>query len=397
MAAAAALLLALTLGAQTQLDASLRVEAAPRRSDPPTLPGERNALDLTAAPRLGLRVSGGGATASMVYSPRFSLLAVGPHSRGEQVQEGELRLQLARGPAFRLEAFGDGAAGRSDLVRESQRGGAGGGAPGTTTVLSTQQIDLERWRTGGSLTAAPDRRTELLLTGAVGQDGGTNARSRAVYPVARALDGTGELRWRATRLDRVGLLLAANQTRVARARANSAWASGLVTWRHAFAPDVEAWSGAGAVWLDSRVPATAPATGRTTETKLSPAAQLGISRTPAGPGTLGGELAGTLGASVDRSSGVATPRADAHASLRWPWTQAIALTATGSGSLTWSEQSRTRTGQIVAALSFALHPRLHLDLGGYGTWQRSTGPSAGDLDSYGGALSLSLEAPPVRF
>src|SRR5512142_1846668 len=214
MAPAAALLLALTLGAEMQLDAGARVEASARHSDPPTTPGERNAIDLTALPRLGLSVSGSGATAAVAYTPRFSLLAVGPHERGELLHAGELRLGLARGPAFRLEAFGTGAVGRTDLVTERLRG-SGAGAPGgtgTTTFLSTQQIDLERLRTGGSLMVAPDRRTELLVTGAVGQDGGTNQPSRAVYPLARAVDASAELRWRASRLDRLGLLLAANQT-----------------------------------------------------------------------------------------------------------------------------------------------------------------------------------------
>src|SRR5512142_1716984 len=119
MAPAAALLLALTLGAETELVAGVRVESTVRHTDPPPFPGEERALDLSAFPRLGLRVSGGGAALGAVYSPRLSVLAVGPHPRHELMHEGDLRLQRARGPAFRLEAFGNGAVGRTDLVSES--------------------------------------------------------------------------------------------------------------------------------------------------------------------------------------------------------------------------------------------------------------------------------------
>jgi hypothetical protein len=394
MSSAAALLLAVTLGVETQLDAAVQLEAAVLRTDPPPSPRARNEIDLTALPRLGARVSGGAATLSALYSPRFSLLGVGPQVRREQLQEGELRFQLVRGPRFRLEGFGTGAAGRSDLIRESRSAPPGG--TGTTTTLSLQPIDLERWRTGLALSLAPDRRTDVFLAGAVSQDGGTNAASRAVYPVARTVDGSAELRWSATRLDRLGALLSGTQARVASRRTDSAWASALGTWRHQFSRRTEGWSGAGAVLLVSRFP-IAEGPERTTDSSVEPAAQLGVTRTAVEDRDVTGELGATLGASVDRFTGRAAPQADARASLRWPLTSVAAFTGRTWGTLIWADPGTTRIGQVDLAMSFRVLPRVHVELGGFGTWQRSSDPAVGRLDSYGAAFSVSLEARPARF
>jgi len=396
MAPAAALLLALALRAQAQVDAGVRLEAAVRHGDPPVVAGEGRALDLSALPRLALRVTGGGNSVSAAYTPRFSLLAVGPHARSEQLHEGELRAVMQRGDPFRLEAFASGAAGRTDLVTEGRRGtGTGTGA---TTTLTTRAIDLERLRTGLALALVPGRRTELLVSGWVAHDGGTTAASREAYPMARSVEAAAAVRWRATRLDRIGLELTANHTRIASRRADSTSGTLLATWRSQLGPATEARAGAGAVVFASRVPDEDGA-GRQTLRRMAPAAQLGLTRTETRPLDVTGELAGTLGATVDRTTGRASPGADASASVRWPWSRLVALTGRGAAAFTWPDAGtgRSRTGRLEAALSFALTPRLHLDLGGFGTWQRIDPPTRSRLDSYGASLSLELGAPPLRF
>lgn len=394
MASAGALLLALALGAEAQLDAGVRLEAAARSAQPPPVPGEDEAIDLTAMPRLALQVTAGAAALSADYSPRFAVLAVGDDARSEQLHAGTLRLALARGPAFRLEAIADGAAGRSDLVTENRRTS---GESVTTPVLSTQQIDLERWRGGLALSLAPSRRTALLLGGARSQDGGTNATSREVYPVARTWEGSAEVRWSATRLDRLGVLATGAQARIHSLRADSGWVSALATWRRRLAPRTETWAGAGAVLLSSRVPEAEVGTPRRTRSSLEPAAQLGLGLTAVTPTDASGELSAALGASVDRQTGEATPRAEAAVTLRWPWTPVVAFTCRGSGALAWPETGRTRVGLLTAGLSFALHPRVRVDVGGYGSWQRSPDPALPPVDSYAATLTLSAEAPPARF
>lgn len=395
MAGVAALLLALTLGAEAQVDAGVRLEATARRLDPPDVSGEERSLDLIASPRVALRVAAGEATLRASYFPRFSARGVGRDARAEQMHEGELRLELTRGAPFRLEAFGAAAAGRTDLVSEIQSGTTPG--TGASTILRTEQIDLERLRAGGSLSLAPSRRLELLLSGAVGRDGGTDARSREIHPPARTLESRAELRWRATRLDQVGLQLSGTQARIAMLRADAAWANALATWRHRLSPRTEAWSGAGAVAMTSRVPdPDATGTARTSSGRVAPAAQLGIQRTGSEPLDATVAVSGELGATMDRVTGRATPGVDARASLRWPWSRVVALTGTGAGALTWGEAGRIRTGHLELGASFTLTRRLQLGLAGFGTWQRAEGPAAARVESYGATLGLSLEAPPLR-
>lgn len=391
--ASTALLLALALAAETQIDAGIRVEAQARRDDPPAVAGERRAVDLTALPRLALHVREGWLALDTTYSPRFSALALGPHSRREQVHEGEVRLRLSRGPMFRLETFASGARGRSDLLTQSIAGGPGGGA--VTTTLSTRSVDFERARAGASLSAALDGRTELNLAGSLSQDGGTDAASRATYPRARVLSGSGELGWDVTRLDRLGLLLSADQTRIAQLRSDSLSTSAQATWRRRLTRRSELRSSAGAVVLVSRLP-DAGSSSRATHTLLQPAAQLGWALTGE-PMHVTGDLAATLGATVDRNTGQAVRRGEARASLTWPWSRYVAAVGRGSGGLSWSDAGRIETSQLALGLAFTLTPRVHLELRGTGAWQRSTDPAAGDLDSYGAVLSLSLDAPPLRF
>jgi len=394
MAGAAALVVALTLGAEAQVDAGVRLEATARRLEPPAVPGEERSLDLTASPRLALRVASGEATLRASYFPRFAARGVGRHVRAERMHEGEVRLELTRGAPFRLEVFGTAAAGRTDLVSEIESGTTPG--TGASTILRTEQIDLERLRAGGSLSLAPSRRLELLLTGAVGRDGGTDARSREIHPPARTLESSAELRWRATRLDQVGLQLAGTQARIAALRADAGWGSALATWRHRLSPRTEAWSGAGAVAMTSRVPDPEAGGTRTSAEQVAPAAQLGVQRTGSEPLDTTVALSGELGATMDRATGRATRGLDARASLRWPWSRVVALTGNGTGSVTWGDAGRIRTGHLELGASFTLTRRVQLGLAGFGTWQRAEDPAAARVDSYGATLGLSLEAPPLR-
>ena len=399
-----ALLLAVALGADTRVETGVRTEARARRFDPAPTPAQKDSIDISATPHLILRLTGGLGSLSATYAPRLTASDLGPDLGWERMHEGELRLQLAPGPVWSLEAFASGGAGRTDLLTENRtaatRTGAGTGTgtgTGTNTISTIRTVDLERVRTGLSFRAAPGRRTELLLSGAVSEDGGTNARSRIALPVARAAEAGAELRWRATRLDQLGLRLAAAQARIAAHRTDSAWASALGTWRHRLAPDVELWTGAGAVMLQSRVPEQGPPPQpRTTSRETRPAGELGLART-SGQQEVTGEVAGTVGASVDRLTGAATPQLDLRSNLRWPLTSSVALVWQGTSALAWPDTGRTRRGQLELGASFTVGPRTLVDLGAYGAWQNSTDPAVPDLSEYGAFLSLALDAPPLTF
>lgn len=410
------LLLVLALGAETRIESGVRLQAEARRLDPHPASADATSLDLSALPHATMQVRDGRASATAAYTPRFSLTDVGPDAQTEAMHQGTLRLRLEEGERFELEAFGSASAGRTDLLTERRSAGASGGIDptgagtaggqgadaATSTVLTTQRIDLEALRAGVSLRVSLDPRTDVLLAGAVSQEGGTNASSRAAVPVVRGADAQAELRRRATPLDRLGLRLTGAAARIASRRADSAQASALATWRRRLSPDSELWTGAGAVVFQSRLPEAEAPSRRSTERRLRPAAELGLTRSggAASPDRLPtptGELAAILGAALDRATGETSPSVNARASLRWPLDRAVDLVATGSGGVRWSDEERTRQGRLELGASFRLAPRASLDVTGYGDWQRSDDRRVPEVNVYGAIVSLGLEAPPLGF
>lgn len=416
MSPALPLFLAVALGAEARVETGIRTEARYRRLDPAPTPAQRDAVDLSATPHLTLGVTGGLGSISATYAPRLTAADVGPDLRWEHMHEGELRLRLSPDPTWSLQGFAEGGTGKTDLITENRTAGAGTGVgTGTNTISTVSRVDLERERAGLALRLAPDRRLEVLLSGAAFQDGGTNRESRTVLPFARGAEAGAEVRWDATRLDQLGVRLAAAETRIGALRTDSAWASALATWRRRLDPQTLFRAGAGAVELRSRVPRAPPSTGRETQTRTSPAGELGISRTardrqevvpgqdPTGTQTTTrrpgldptGQLVATLGASVDRLTGAAAPELDLLAELRWPLSASVATIGRGTGALTWPDSGRTRRGQLELGASLQLDPRALVEMGGYAAWQNSQDTNVPDLAEYGAFLRLALDAPPL--
>lgn len=440
MSPALALLVAAALGADTRVDLGVATEARFRHLDPAPTPADRNALDLTATPHLILGVTGGLGSLSATYAPRLTASDVGTDLRWEHMHEGELRLRLAPDLTWSLEGFASGGIGRTDLITENRNAGAAtgggtGGGPGTptNTIATLNTVDLQRLRGGLALTLAPGRRTQAILSGAVSEDGGTTRLFRTVLPSARSAEAGAELRWNATRLDELGVRLAASATHIESrpqtdsnghpvvGPTDSAWGSALATWRHRLDPQVEMWAGAGAVAMQSRVPMLSSDgvhTEHETQRQSAPAGELGIVRTArtqevatdqgapqeaasSRPTRLRreatGRLVATLGGSVDRLTGVATPTLDVRGELRLPVSSSVAVVGQGTGTLTWPSRGRTRRGQLELGLSRQLGPRALVELGGYGSWQNSDDPGVLDLAEYGAFLRLSLNARPFTY
>lgn len=441
MSPALAVLLAAALGANVRIETGIRTEARVRRLEPAPTPAEKDAVDLSAYPHLNLGVTGGLGEFAASYSPRVTAADVGPDLRWEHLHEGDVRLKLAPGPIWSLEGFGSGGIGRTDLVTENRNAGAvtgtgvgtgtgtgtgigtgtGTGAPGTTgpgsgtsTIPTVGTVDLQRWRAGLQFHLQSSRRTEFTLSGAVSEDGGNNRVSQIVLPVARGADASADWRWSATRLDQLGLRLTAAQSRIAALSTDSGWASALGTWRHRLAPDLEFWWGAGAVGLQSRIRKVPSLPERETKRQVKPAGELGVLKTPPAPeqpaeqGAAGaqpgrgrlaltGGLIATLGATVDRLTGVATPQLEVRSDGRLPVTTSVAIVGSGLAALTWPDTGRTRRGQLQLGASFQVASRTLVDLGGYGSWQNSDDPAVPDISEYGGFLRLSLDAPPLTY
>ena len=105
MSPALALLVAVALGAETRVDVGLATEARVRRLDPAPTPADRDSLNLTATPHLAVAATGALGSASARYAPRLTASDVGPDATFERMHEGDLRLQLAPGPQWSLDAF----------------------------------------------------------------------------------------------------------------------------------------------------------------------------------------------------------------------------------------------------------------------------------------------------
>jgi hypothetical protein len=451
MPAGLALLLAVALGSDVRIDAGVQTEARQRRLLDPPSPALRDALDLTINPRLTAAVTGGLGSATATYDPTFTASDLGPDLHRQHMQQGEARLRLGTRPPWRLDAFASGGIGRSDLITQGRNvgAGAGGGTGGTgasagpTTISTAATLDLMEWRSGMSLQFAPDRRTQLTLAGEVSEDGGTTPSSQVARPVARAVDGSAELAWRASRLDQLGLRAEATLSRIAALHIDAAFGTALATWRRNLTPQALLTMGGGVSVLQSRVLRNAqlPETGRDTGRIYTPAGMLGISkaahvplppqdqpvptltpnpdvddasaRAPHPPVVtpsqaqasdrsrreeVTGQLMASWGGAVDRTTGVATPSAELVGNVRWPIASAVALVGDASGSLYWPRsRARTRRGQVEMGPSFAFGPQATLQLAAYGSWQHTDDHLVPDVTEYGAFLRLTLTARPLTY
>jgi hypothetical protein len=158
--------------------------------------------------------------------------------------------------------------------------------------------------------------------------------------------------------------------------------------------------------LESRAPAP-PSTGRATQRRTEPAAELGLTWIaappseaageavqPAGARGSTGEVTARLGASVDRLTGRAVPSLEGRALLRWPLAPRLSLRAEGAGTLTWPRAGRTRTGHLSAGADLRLASWATLDLGAFATRQWSEVPGVPRVDAWGGILGLTLTPRP---
>jgi hypothetical protein len=390
MIGAVPLLLASALGAGGSLDVGVRGEGTFRWDDPALTAGEARNLDATVAPHAGLRLYAGGASAELDYRPRLTLRDIGPDRRRETFHEGEVRLRLEPSAVFRLEAFGAGGVGQTDLVTLNRLAPPG---QGTDTIPTTSTLDLRSLRAGATLRLAPDRRSEWILSATGSAGGGADAASRAFLPTERTASGDLQVSWSATRVDRLGLHLTAEGSRLPDLDGESAWSTALGTWRHRASRQVELSAGAGATGFYTSYPGTP---GRVVSRAVRPAAELGL-------GATGGEhaaalsLGARLGASIDRVTGEASQSAEGTALLGWPATTWLALRLNGSGSVSWPRAGVIRRAGLEAGAAITVAPHLRLDLGGYGTWQRSANPIAPTLTEYGALLGVSISAPTLEW
>jgi hypothetical protein len=396
MIAAVPLLLAGTLGAGGSLDLGIRGEGVFRWVDPAPSADAARSTDATVTPRLGLRLFNGPASALLVYRPRLTVRDIGPNRQLERYHEGELRLRLEPSSVFRLEAYGEGSAGRTDLVTQGRLGQPQPGQP-PETIPTTAILDVRNLRVGLSARIAPGRRGELLLNAYGAVDGGADAESRASLPVENVVGGSADWGYSSTRVDRLGLLLTGEGARVPDLHGESAWASLMGTWRHRTARDVELSSGLGAVVFYSSYPDAANLPdGKIVARNVKPAAMLGLSKA-GGPHGLATLLGLRLGATNDRVTGRATQSLDGDATLTWPASTWLGLHARWSGSLSGDKLGNIRRGGVDAGATFIMTPHAHLDLGGYGTWQQSDIVTAPSVTEYGATLALTLTAPTIAW
>lgn len=386
-----ALLLVGVMGAGGRLELGAGSEAAVRWHVPPTANGDHRTIDLTLTPRGTLSLLGAPLSADVTYRPRFSVRSLGPHRTFENYHEGELRLRYQPRDVWRLEPYAVGAAGRTDLVTLNR---ITTDPTRTQTITTTSSIDLRSLRTGASLRVTPDTRTELVLSAEGAVSGGTG-RSEALLPIERTATGTIQYGWNATRLDRVGFRLTATGSRVDDLDGRSVVGTGLLTWLHRPATDVELSMGAGAVGFFSSYPRPAPP-GRVVSRNLRPAAELSLARN-GGAGQVTASLSARLGATNDRFTGRAAQDAEGTALVRWPSTASLTLRARGTGSLSWPVGGQIRRGTVEAGSDFRLGPYASLSTSGYGTWQRSTNPIAPSLSEYGVVAGITLLASPISW
>ncbi len=100
---------------------------------------------------------------------------------------------------------------------------------------------------------------------------------------------------------------------------------------------------------------------------------------------------------MDRATGIASPQADGSASLSLPATERLAFTGRGAGMVTWPSQGGTSTATVSLGSTYTLRTRIALDLGLYGTWQRSNDPTVPTFREVGVVLGLSLDVPPLTY
>jgi hypothetical protein len=391
MTPALSLVLACLLGAEVQLDAGVRTEVWKRWAEPNMDAGGTRTVDLTVSPHLALRVLGPAAELGLAYSPRLTVRELAGDQRFEQLHDGEGRLRLGRGAAWRVEALVGGAIGRTDLVTQNR---LEVDPTHTITVSTTSPVDLRSLRSGLNLRLSLGARNELTASATAATSSGANERSRASLPLEQDLGAALEYQWRATHLDQFGLRVAGQGTRLPDLDVDSAWSTALATWRHRTSQSLEVWGGGGFALFYSSSPDGAVPGARVVSRAGRPAAGLGLTKSGLAEG-LTFNLEARLGASSDRITGVAAQQLDGVAGLRWAVDRTLAVRGSGTASVAWPPGGTTRRGGVELGASRAVGSHVTLELGATATWQRSQGIAAAEpsFTLYGLFLALALAAP----
>jgi hypothetical protein len=393
MTPALSILLACALGAEARVETGIRAEGSARWTDPVADPADAHSIDLAAAPHLLLRLQDGMATAELAYRPRFTARDVGPDHRLEQLHDGALHLRLETDATWRVEAFVGGTVGRTDLVTLNR---SATDVSQTTAVRTTGAVDIQGFRSGLSLRLEPARRDEILLSAGYTVGGGATRRARALLPIERAATASAEYGRRVTRLDRLSLRLSGTASRLPDQHSDAAWATAIAGWRRHLTAALEGWAGAGAVGFYSSVPDAGQPGTLDVRRAARPAGELGLAYT-GGPERLSGGLEARLGAISDRYTGVVSQGAEGAATLSWPATATFEAHARGTGAAAWTPAGQVRRNGLEVGASYSFTPRVRLDVGAYGAWQRSTDPGLPTFKEYALLVGVGVDAPPLSW
>jgi hypothetical protein len=387
------LLLAGVLAAEGSLDLGVRTESSGRWTDPAPTPSEVHAIDQTASPHVALGVVSGPSSISAAYGLRLTVRDVGPDHRYEAMNTGEVRAALAPNTMWRLEAFAIGGLGRTDLVTVNRNARD---ASATTTVATTQPIDLRSLRSGLGVRLTPDTRNEWRASIGGSLSEGTDAPSRVALPLER--EATADLGYGhgVTPRDWLTLGLSTYAGEVPAEGTTSGIATATTGWRHNATPTLVLRGSAGAVEFFTSVPGGSNAGGRVVSRHLRPAAELGLtSKGESEPVSV--EIDGRLGASSDRLTGVASQDFQAAALLGWRASQAVGFRARATGAVAWPPTGTTRRGGVDLGATVAFLRRTSLEVSAYGAWQRSSDPNVPTFREYGFIVGLAIDAPTLRF
>lgn len=391
--------LALGVG-ELRLDAGLRLDGRARMVSPRDGGSVEDTVEAQAIPRAAaewilpdLRLSG-------TYAPRLRFPDLTRQRELAVLHAAELRATTRPDAAWRLSAMARGELGTTDLLTESHQVGGE-----LQTITTTSLLRYQAARGGLTLAGKLDPRTTLTLGGGAYVEGGDGPKAEAAAPIQRGVHAEAGLGWIATRLDRLGLRLAALGARLERGPT-----SGFVTldasWRRRFTRTVDGWLGAGAAGTYEDPPRGV------VERRLLPSGEIGVSHTPPAPqATSGEEGAPTretpaprisslavirLSPVIDRATGAVNPQVEANLRALWPVTPRWSLGASAMGAVVRQSAGDSRLGRLDAQVTWAASSWAHLGAGVYGSTQRATSSALPSFDEGGVYLSVDLAVPTQR-
>lgn len=401
MGVALALALAsLALGAgELRLDAGLHLDGRGRILSPRDGPEERT-LEAWAVPRVAGEWIHPDFRLASSYAPRLRAPDLTRQTDLTVLHAAELGLTTRPDAAWRFHAIARGERGTTDLLTESRQVGSE-----LQTITTTSRLRYRAARGGLGLAGRLDPRTALTIAAGAFIEGGEGARAEIISPLQRGVSAGAGLSWTASRLDRLGLRLSAQGTRLDRGPT-----SGVLTldasWNRRFTRTVAGWVGGGATgaYEDPRDDVA--------DRRLLPTAELGVSHSPPPPQPTTGEEGAAareapslrissqavvkLSPVIDRATGTVDPQVEATLRAQWPVNPRWSLGANAIGAVVRQSAGDSRRGRLEARATWAASTRVHLGAGVYGSLQRAATPLLPDFDESGGYLSIELDAPTWR-